>query len=166
MAEKKPTGTVLVAGAGISGIKAAIELAEIGYKVLLTDASPQIGGILAKLDNQFPTDHCGMCRMLPMVGREYASQYCMRKGLYHENIEILPFTELKSVEGDAGNYTVELLKKARYIDTDKCNGLGECIRVCPVETADEFNHGLTLRKAVYKPVPHSTPQMLLIDMET
>ena len=166
MAEKKPTGTVLVAGAGVSGIKAAMELAEIGYKVLLTDASPQIGGILAKLDNQFPTDHCGMCRILPLVGREYASQYCMRKGLYHENIEILPFTELKSVEGDAGNYTIELLKKARYIDTEKCNGLGECIKVCPVETADEFNHGLTLRKAVYKPVPHSTPHMLLIDMET
>jgi heterodisulfide reductase subunit A len=165
MAEKKPIGTVLVAGAGVSGIKAALELAEIGYKVLLTDSSPQIGGILAKLDNQFPSDHCGMCRMLPMVGREYASQYCMRKGLYHENIEILPFCEVTQVEGDAGNFTIELLKKARYIDTDRCNGLGECIRVCPVEVADEFNHGLTKRKAVYKPVPHSTPQMLLVDMD-
>ena len=97
MAEKKPTGTVLVAGAGISGIKAAIELAESGYKVILTDDSPQMGGILAKLDYQFPTDHCGMCRMLPLVGREYASQYCMRKSLFHENIEILPFTEITSV---------------------------------------------------------------------
>ncbi len=94
MAEKKPTGTVLVAGAGISGIKAAIELAESGFKVILTDDSPQMGGILAKLDYQFPTDHCGMCRMLPLVGREYASQYCMRKSLFHENIEILPFTEI------------------------------------------------------------------------
>ena len=73
MAENKPRGTILVAGAGISGIKAAIELAEEGYKVVLTDDSPQIGGILAKLDYQFPTDHCGMCRMLPLVGREYAS---------------------------------------------------------------------------------------------
>ncbi|MBU2627982.1 MAG: FAD-dependent oxidoreductase, partial [Proteobacteria bacterium] len=165
MAEEKPIGTVLVAGAGVSGIKAAIELAEIGYKVLLTDTSPQIGGILAKLDNQFPSDHCGMCRMLPMVGREYASQYCMRKGLYHENIDILPFTELTQVEGDAGNYTIQLLTKARFIDTEKCNGLGECITVCPIEVADAFNHGLTRRKAVYKPVPHSTPQMLLIDMD-
>ncbi len=166
MAEDKQIGTVLVAGAGVSGIKAAIELAEIGYKVLLTDSSPQIGGILAKLDNQFPSDHCGICRMLPMVGREYASQYCMRKGLFHENIEIFAFTELTRVDGDAGKYTVELFKKARYIDTERCNGLGECISVCPVETEDEFNHGLTKRKAVYKPVPHSTPQMLLIDMDT
>ena len=102
MAEKKPIGTVLVAGAGISGIKAAIELAESGYKVVLTDDSPQMGGILAKLDYQFPTDHCGMCRMLPLVGREYASQYCMRKSLFHENIEILPFTKLTSVARRCG----------------------------------------------------------------
>ncbi len=165
MAEKKQTGTVLVTGAGISGIKASLELADIGYKVLLTDSSPQIGGILAKLDHQFPTDHCGMCRILPMIGREYASQYCMRKGLFHENIEILPFTKLVKVEGDAGNYKIQLQKKARYIDTDKCNGLGKCIKVCPIEKHDEFNHGLTKRKAVYQPVPYSTPEMLLIDMD-
>ena len=165
MADKKPTGTVLVAGAGISGIKAAIELAEVGYKVLLTDASTQIGGILAKLDYQFPTDHCGMCRMLPMVGREYASQYCMRKSLFHENIEILPFTEIASVAGDAGNYKVELLKRARLVDPAVCNEMGECIDVCPVEVADEFNHGLTKRKAIYQAIPHNTPKMLLIDKQ-
>jgi heterodisulfide reductase subunit A2 len=165
MAEQKPTGTILVAGAGISGVKAAIELAESGYKVILTDDSPQMGGILAKLDYQFPTDHCGMCRMLPLVGREYASQYCMRKSLFHENIEILPFTEITSVSGDGGNYQVDLLKKARFIDPAICNEMGACLEVCPVEVADEFNQGLTTRKAIYQPVPHSTPKMLLIDKE-
>lgn len=165
MAEKKPTGTVLIAGAGISGIRAAIELAETGYKVLLTDASTQVGGILAKLDYQFPTDHCGMCRMLPMVGREYSSEYCMRKSLYHENIEILPFTEIQSVSGEPGKFTVELVKKARYIDAEKCNELGKCIDTCPVEVKDEFNHGLTNRKAVYRAIPHNVPQLLLIDMD-
>lgn len=163
MAENKPIGTVLVAGAGISGIKAAIELAETGYKVLLTDSSTQVGGILAKLDYQFPSDHCGMCRMLPMVGREYSSEYCMRKSLYHENIEILPFTEVVSVAGDAGKYKVELKKRARYVNSEVCNELGKCIEACPVETADEFNHGLTKRKAIYKSVPHNVPQLLLID---
>ncbi|MFA4901543.1 MAG: FAD-dependent oxidoreductase [Desulfobaccales bacterium] len=165
MAEKKPTGTVLVAGAGISGIKAAIELAESGYKVILTDDSPQMGGILAKLDYQFPTDHCGMCRMLPLVGREYASQYCMRKSLFHENIEILPFTKITSVSGDAGNYKVDLLKMARSIDPAICNEMGECLDVCPVEVPDEFNQGLTKRKAIYQAVPHNTPKLLLIDKQ-
>ncbi len=165
MEEQKPTGTVLVAGAGIAGIKAAIELAESGYKVILTDDSPQMGGILAKLDYQFPTDHCGICRMLPLVGREYASQYCMRKGLFHENIEILPFTEITAVHGEAGHYQVELLKKARGIDPAVCNELGACLDVCPVEVEDEFNQGLTKRKAIYQPVPHNTPKLLLIDKQ-
>ena len=165
MAENKPTGTVLVAGAGISGIKAAIELAESGYKVILIDDSPQIGGILAKLDFQFPTDHCGMCRMLPLVGREYASQYCMRKSLFHDNIEILPFTRINSVQGDAGSYKVELLKKARFVDPAVCNEMGDCINVCPVEVDDEFNQGLTKRKAIYQAIPHNTPKMLLIDKQ-
>ncbi|MGL1932586.1 MAG: FAD-dependent oxidoreductase [Desulfotalea sp.] len=160
------TGTVLVAGAGISGIKAAIELAESGYKVLLSDASTQTGGILSKLDYQFPSDHCGMCRMLPMVGREYSSEYCMRKSLHHENIEILPFTEVASISGESGDFQVDLLKKANYVITEACNGLGACLDVCPVEVDDEFNHGLTKRKAIYQPVPHNAPHMLMIDMDS
>jgi heterodisulfide reductase subunit A len=103
--------------------------------------------------------------MLPLVGREYASQYCMRKSLFHENIEILPFTEITSVQGDAGNYQVDLRKKARCIDPAICNEMGKCIDVCPVEVEDEFNHGLTKRKAVYQAVPHNTPRMLLIDKQ-
>ena len=70
MTEENKVGTVLVVGAGIAGIKAALELAETGYRVILTDNSPYVGGILQKLDYQFPTDHCGMCRMLPLVGRD------------------------------------------------------------------------------------------------
>ena len=165
-AEEKRVGTVLVVGAGIAGIKAALELAETGYKVLLAESSPHIGGILAKLDHQFPNNHCGMCRMLPMVGREYASQHCMRKSLFHDNIDILPFTEVKSVQGDVGAYQVELIRHAKHVDTEICNGFGECVEVCPVEVPDEFNHGLTNRKAIYQPVPHNLPQMLVVDTES
>ncbi|WPD21003.1 MAG: FAD-dependent oxidoreductase [Candidatus Electrothrix scaldis] len=165
MTEKKEIGRVLVVGAGISGIKAALELAETGYQVLLVDSSPHIGGILAKLDHQFPTDHCGICRMLPMVGREYASQFCMRKGLYHENIEILPFTEVAAISGDVGKFSVELRKKPAYVDPAKCNGMGECIKVCPMELHDDFNHALTKRKAIYQMVPHNLPNMLRVDRD-
>ena len=59
MEAEERVGTALVVGAGIAGIKASLELAETGYKVLLAEASPHIGGILAKLDHQFPTNHCG-----------------------------------------------------------------------------------------------------------
>ncbi len=165
MLEKEKPGTVLVVGAGIAGIKAALDLAETGYRVILSEHSPYVGGILQKLDHQFPTDHCGMCRMLPLVGREDASQFCVRKSLFHDNIEILPFTEVKSIEGDAGEYKVGLLKRARHVDTNVCNGLGECIEACPVEVPDAFNHGLTKRKAIYQPVPHNVPQMFLVDKD-
>jgi len=164
----EPEGTVvgsaLVVGAGVAGIRAALDLAEVGYRVLLTDASPAIGGILSKLDYQFPSDHCGMCKMLPVVGREYASQYCMRKSLFHDNIKILPFTEVQQVEGGPGAFLVTLLKRARHVNTEVCIGTGYCADVCPIEVPNEFNQGLTRRKAIYQPVPHNLPNMYVIDM--
>ena len=74
-------GKALVVGAGISGIRAALDLAETGYGVTLVDRAPHMGGVLSQLDYQFPSNHCGMCKMLPVVDRDAASQYCLRKGL-------------------------------------------------------------------------------------
>ena len=81
----RKTGKALVVGAGIGGIRAALDLAEFGYGVTLIDRSAHLGGILSQLDYQFPTDRCGMCKMLPLVDRDASSQYCLRKGLFHEN---------------------------------------------------------------------------------
>lgn len=157
--------SVLVVGAGIGGIRSALDLAELGYQVYLIDSSPAIGGILAQLDYQFPDNHCGMCKMLPLVGRERASEFCMRKALFHDNIEILPFTEVKEVSGEPGAFQVTLLQKARQVDLNKCMGCGKCVEVCPVLVPDEFNQGLTERKAVYRPVPQNLPNTYLIDRE-
>ena len=154
---KKKIGKALVVGAGISGIRAALDLAEFGYGVTLIDRSPHIGGILSQLDYQFPTDHCGMCKMLPLVDRDASSQYCLRKGLFHENIEIRLSTELVSVEGEPGHFQVSLRQKPSLVNPDLCIGCGECIKVCPVEVPDSFNVGLTVRKAIYLPVPHNIP---------
>ena len=158
-------GSVLVVGAGIAGIRSALDLAETGYQVFLTDNSPYLGGILSKLDNQFPNNHCGMCKMLPTVGREHASQFCMRKSLFHENINIMPFTEVIKISGGPGAFEIELLRHERHVDTDLCIGDGLCEDVCPIKTPDEFNHGLTERKAIFRPVPHNLPNMYLIDAQ-
>ena len=139
---KKKVGSALVVGAGISGIRAALDLAENGYGVKLIDRSPHLGGILSQLDYQFPTDRCGMCKMLPLVDRDASSQYCLRKGLFHENIEILLSTELSSVEGEPGNYRVRLRQKPSWVDPDLCVGCGVCVPVCPVEVPDAFNAAL------------------------
>ncbi len=160
---KRKIGSAVVVGAGISGIRTALDLAEVGYGVTIIDRSPHLGGILSQLDYQFPTDRCGMCKMLPLVDRDASSQYCLRKGLFHENIEILLSAELVSVEGEPGNFQVMLRQKPNLVDPELCMGCGVCVEVCPVEVPDTFNAGLVSRKAIYLPVPHAIPNPYLID---
>jgi heterodisulfide reductase subunit A len=160
---KRKIGTAVVVGTGIAGIRAALDLAEYGYGVTLVDRAPNLGGILSQLDHQFPTDHCGMCRMLPLVQRDAASQHCLRRGLFHENIEILLATEITGIEGEPGKLRVTLKQQPPWVDPERCVGCGLCPPVCPVEIADEFNAGLARRKAIYLPVPHSIPNAYVLD---
>ncbi|MBF0257364.1 MAG: FAD-dependent oxidoreductase [Desulfamplus sp.] len=159
-------GTVLVIGAGISGIRSALDMAECGYRVILTDRQPHIGGILSQLDYQFPTNRCGMCKMLPMVNRDSSSQYCLRKGLFHKNIELMLSSEIISLKGEAGAFQAALRRRPGLILTDLCIGCAECASVCPVEVPDLFNVGLSMRKAVYLPVPHKIPNTFVIDTDS
>ncbi|MBU3950310.1 MAG: response regulator [Proteobacteria bacterium] len=156
-------GKALVVGAGISGIRAALDLAEYGYGVTLIDTSPNIGGILSQLDYQFPTDSCGMCKMLPLFNRDEGSQYCLRKGLFHENIEILLSTDLISVEGEAGQFKATVRQHLNWVDPKLCTGCGYCADVCPVDIPDKFNENIGTHKAVYLPVPHAIPNPYIID---
>ena len=160
--EEKYTNT-LVVGAGISGIRTALDLAGQGYKVTLIDRAPAIGGILSKLDAQFPSNHCGMCRMLPLSSRDKGGQHCLRKGLFHENITLKLGCELTGLSGEPGDFTARLREKATWVDPDRCVGCGLCEQVCPVDIKDEFNEGLCNRKAIYLPVPHAIPNAFVID---
>ncbi|MBW1983309.1 MAG: CoB--CoM heterodisulfide reductase iron-sulfur subunit A family protein, partial [Deltaproteobacteria bacterium] len=160
---KRKIGTAIVVGAGISGIRSALDLAEAGYGVTLTDREPHMGGILSQLDYQFPTDRCGMCKMLPLVNRDASSQYCLRKGLFHENIDILLSTQVTSIEGEPGNFKVTLRQKPESVNPDLCMGCGECVTICPVDVPDAFNENLAKRKAIYLPVPHNIPNTYTID---
>ncbi len=146
-------GSVLVVGGGIAGVQAALDLAEAGFKVYLVEQKSAIGGHMAQLDKTFPTNDCAMCILSPKLveaGR-------------HRNIELLVDTEVLSVEGDAGNFTVRLRKKPRYIDLDKCTGCGECGNVCPVIIPDRFNAGLGFQRAAYKLYPQAVPNAYAIE---
>ena len=160
---EKNKKSVLVVGGGISGIRSALDLALIGFTVTLIDKSPHTGGTLLKLDHQFPNDYCGICRMLPMVERENNEQYCLRRGLSHENIDILCSAQLIFLEGEPGDFTATVEIEPTMVDPERCIGCGECGAVCPVEVPDEFNAGLSKRKAIYLPSPYSHHNQYVVD---
>ena len=123
-----PTGAVLIVGGGISGMQSALDLANSGFKVHLVERSPAIGGKMAQLDKTFPTNDCSMCIVSPKlveVGR-------------HKNIELLTHSELKALDGRAGNFTATVIRHARYVDTARCNGCGLCEITCPVTFTSWF----------------------------
>jgi len=160
----RKSGSALVVGAGISGMRAGLDLAENGYHVFLVDKALHIGGILEQLDHQFPTNRCGMCKMLPSVEPDQAIQQCLRRGLFHDNIEVLPATEVTDISGEAGRFQIRLHQHPTLVDPNRCMGCGACASVCPVEVKDAFNAGLSTRKAIYQPAPQVLPGTYAIDL--
>ncbi|MBC2712804.1 MAG: CoB--CoM heterodisulfide reductase iron-sulfur subunit A family protein [Desulfosarcina sp.] len=148
---EKTKSQFLVLGAGVGGICSAIDLAETGYSVTLVEKGPRTGGIMPQLDHQFPDDHCGMCRMLPMVDREPGAQTCLKRGLSHPNIRILTHTTLTDLSGNPGDYTAVLTSVSRGVDALRCTRCMACIDVCPVSVLDAFNDRAGDRNAIYQP---------------
>lgn len=113
----------MVMGGGIGGMQAALDLAESGIKVYLVDNKPAIGGVMAQLDKTFPTNDCAMCTMAPRlveIGR-------------HKDIEVITLSDIEKISGNAGNFEIEIRKRPRYIDEEKCTGCGTCVTNCPVQ---------------------------------
>jgi heterodisulfide reductase subunit A len=146
-------GDVMIVGGGISGIQAALDLATAGFKVYLVDKSPTIGGKMAQLDKTFPTNDCSMCIESPKFIE------CDR----HPNIEIMTYTEVDRVEGEAGDFTVTLVKKPRYVIESRCTGCTVCVEYCPVEVPDPFNQNLSTNKAVHIYFSQAVPLVTYID---
>ncbi len=146
-------GDVMVVGGGISGIQASLDLAETGFKVYLVESSPTIGGKMAQLDKTFPTNDCSMCIESPKFIE------CNR----HPNIEILTYTEVDRVEGEAGDFKVTLIKKPRYIIEDKCRGCTTCTEYCPVKVPDKYNQNLSLNKCTHIYFSQAVPLVTYID---
>jgi NADH:ubiquinone oxidoreductase subunit E len=120
--ENNRIGAAMIMGGGIGGMQAALDLAESGIKVYLVDNKPSIGGVMAQLDKTFPTNDCAMCTMAPRlveIGR-------------HKDIEVITFADVERIRGDAGNFEVEIRKRPRYVDEEKCTGCGTCVTNCPV----------------------------------
>jgi heterodisulfide reductase subunit A len=145
---------VLVVGGGVAGIQASLDLADRGLTVYLVEKSPSIGGRMSQLDKTFPTMDCSICIPAPKMIE------CLR----HPNIKLLTCSEVKEVTGSAGDFRVKVLKKARFIDTDKCTGCCACTEKCPVKVPSEFDVRMGMRKAIYMPFPQAVPRLAVIDI--
>jgi heterodisulfide reductase subunit A len=117
------TRSALVIGGGVAGIKAALALADAGFKTWLVERQPTIGGHMALFDKTFPTLDCSIC----VLGPE------MVHVKEHPNIILLSYSEVEQVSGNAGNFMARVRKKARFIDEKKCAGcFNDCCDVCPI----------------------------------
>jgi heterodisulfide reductase subunit A len=152
---------VLVVGAGIAGMEAALLLAEVGHQVYLLDSAPGIGGSMHLLDVTFPTDSCGICIMLPNQPAYCPPIECS----LHRNIEILSYAELESLSGEPGAFTATIHRKPRCVDVEKCNNCALCVEVCPEERPHPYEGDLAPQKAIYRPPTRAMPNTYVIDMD-
>jgi heterodisulfide reductase subunit A len=146
---------VLVVGGGIGGCQAALDLAQAGRQVYLADSSLSIGGAMAQLDKTFPTLDCSICILGPKLV-EVAT---------HERIELLTYAQIEGISGQAGDFSVDLTLKPRYVDMSKCVGCGSCAEVCPVIVPSRWNLGLKPRKCIRIIFAQSVPLRATIEKE-
>jgi heterodisulfide reductase subunit A len=149
---------VLVAGAGIAGIQAALTIANEGTKVYLMEKAPYIGGHMAQLDKTFPTLDCASCIFTPKTVEV----------VRNKNIELFVCSEVVDVKGYVGNFTISIKKYPTYVDPSRCTGCGDCTEACVLKRGvpSEFEEGMANRKAIYVAFPQAIPLKAVIDPES
>jgi len=155
MVEKKHNTDVLVIGAGIAGIEASLLLSKADRKVHLIEKTSYTGGTTIKFEEVFSNMECSTCMVAPR----------QQELLQDSNINLLTLAEVEEIKGSPGDFTVKIHKKARYVDMVNCIGCNACFEPCPVSLKNEFEEGLSERKAIYVPCAGALPNVPMIDTE-
>lgn len=145
-------GEILVIGGGIAGLTSAVEASETGYSVVLVEKTPFLGGRVAQLNKYFPK----LCP--PFCGLEIL----YRRMRTNPKLKFFTNTEVMSISGSAGDFSVNLRIKPRFVN-ENCTACGKCKEVCPVEVENEYDFGLSKRKAIYLPHTMAMPFIYAID---
>ena len=149
------TRRALVIGGGIAGIQASLDMANTGYEVILVERAPSIGGHMIQLSETFPTLDCSQCILTPK----------MVEVSKHPKIKLMTYSEVQEISGYVGNFKVKILKKPTYVDPEKCTLCDECTEACPIVVPNEFDLGLTGRRAIYIPCPQAIPATYTLDIK-
>ena len=149
------TNKAMVIGGGIAGINAALDMANMGFKVYVVEKDESIGGHMAQLDKTFPTLDCSICIEGPK----------MVEVARNPNIEIISFADILNVDGFIGSFKVKIRKNPRFIIAKNCTGCGECADVCPVEYPNKWEMNLGTRRAISVPFPQAVPLIYTINKD-
>jgi heterodisulfide reductase subunit A2 len=144
----------LVIGSGIGGMESALKLGAMGYRVLVVEKEPSVGGKMILLSKVFPTLDCASCISTPK----------MAATTHHPNLTVLTDAEVKGIVRDGdGRFTARIRQKPRFVDTSLCTGCRQCETACTVSVPDQFNGELVARRAAYIPFPQAVPQKALVE---
>jgi heterodisulfide reductase subunit A len=143
----------LVIGGGISGIQAALDIAESGYPVLLVEREAVIGGHMAELSETFLT----LDRSTELLSSK------VKEITEYSNVQVLTSSEVEDVSGYIGNFQATIKTKATCVDWDRCDGCGKCIDVCPVSVPFDREEPMGKKHAIYFPLLEVGPKKAVID---
>jgi len=147
------TRRVMVIGGGIAGIQASLDMANAGLEVLLVEKQATLGGHMLQLSETFPTLDCSQCILSPK----------MVEVSRHPKITVMTYCEVQEVSGSVGNFKAKILKKPTFVDPEKCKICDDCTQVCPVVVPNEYELGLTARRAIYIPYAQAIPASYTLD---
>jgi len=155
MTTNNHTYDTLVIGGGIAGQEAALNLANLDYKVLLVERGLSIGGKMIQLSKVFPTLDCAACITTPK----------MSETARHPNITVLLSSDIQSITKVNGRFDADIKKRPRYVIPEACTGCQECEFACPEVRPDEYNTNLAGRKVAYIPFSLANPRIATIDRQ-
>jgi heterodisulfide reductase subunit A-like polyferredoxin len=145
---------VLVVGSGIGGMESALKLGAMGYRVLVVEKEPSVGGKMILLSKVFPTLDCASCISTPK----------MAATTHHPNLTVLTDAEVEGIVRDrGGRFTARIRQRPRFVDMSLCTGCRQCETACTVSVPDQFNGELVARHAAYIPFPQAVPQKALVE---
>ena len=146
---------VLVVGGGIAGQETALSLADMDHKVLLVEKGLSIGGKMIQLSKVFPTLDCAACITTPK----------MSETARHPNITLMLNSDIEGITKSNGDFSVDVVKKPRYVIQENCTGCQQCEVACPEVRSDEYNCDLAGRKVAYIPFSLANPRIATIDRQ-
>ena len=145
---------ILVIGGGIGGMTAALEAAEVGYRVVLVEKEAYLGGRVVRMHRYFPK----MCP--PTCGFEINT----RRIRQNPRITVHTLATVEEVSGLAGKFTAKVKMRPRYVTG--AHSLDDTMaESLTSERVNDFNYGMDKTKALYLPHDMAYPPVYALDRD-